>query len=257
MSESEPLIRAEAITAGYGEGIVLHDVSFTLTTGQSLAVLGRNGVGKSTLMLALLGHVRLRSGKIFIRGVDVTQALPHERVTAGLGWVPQGRECFPSLTVDEHLVIAARKGPWNRERVYELFPRLSERMKNMGNQLSGGEQQMLAIGRALMTNPSVLILDEPLEGLAPVIISEVSGCLRRLVSEEGATLILVEQRAAFALEMTAQAIVLERGQIVHASSSAALAGDEERLDRLIGMRKLHETAQELAVDAAASVRSDL
>jgi branched-chain amino acid transport system ATP-binding protein len=251
MSESEPLLHAESITAGYGEGIVLHDVGFTLTAGQSLAVLGRNGVGKSTLMLALLGHVSLRNGKIVVCGTDLTAAPPHDRVNAGLGWVPQGRECFPSLTVDEHLVIATRKGPWNRNRVYELFPRLRERIKNMGNQLSGGEQQMLAIGRALMTNPSVLILDEPLEGLAPVIIAEVSNCLRRLVAEEGTTLILVEQRAAFALEMTAQAIVLERGRIVHASASATLAGDEELLDRVIGMRKLHETAKELAQDAAA------
>jgi branched-chain amino acid transport system ATP-binding protein len=251
MSDADTLLHAESITAGYGEGIVLHEVDFTLNAGKSLAVLGRNGVGKSTLMLALLGHLPLRSGKIAMRGVDITSTLPHERVTAGLGWVPQGRECFPSLTVDEHLVIAARKGPWNRERVYELFPRLRERIKNMGNQLSGGEQQMLAIGRALMTNPAVLILDEPLEGLAPVIIAEVSNCLRRLVAEEGTTLILVEQRAAFALEMTADAIVLERGRIVHASTSAALAADEVLLDRVIGMRKLHETAKELAQDAAA------
>ncbi len=251
MSESPPLLQAESITAGYGEGIVLHDVGFTLTAGHSLAVLGRNGVGKSTLMLALLGHVPLRTGTIAIRGIDMTAALPHERVNAGLGWVPQGRECFPSLSVDEHLVIATRKGPWNKERVYGLFPRLRERIKNMGNQLSGGEQQMLAIGRALMTNPSVLILDEPLEGLAPVIIAEVSDCLRRLVAEEGTTLILVEQRAAFALQMTSQAIVLERGRIVHAGTSAALAADEELLDRVIGMRKLHETAKELAEDEAA------
>ena len=252
MSDSAALLTAENVTAGYGEGIVLHDVGFTLTAGQSLAVLGRNGVGKSTLMLALLGHVPLRSGKIAVRGVDITAAPAHARVTAGLGWVPQGRECFPSLTVDEHLVIATRKGPWNRNRVYELFPRLRERIKNMGNQLSGGEQQMLAIGRALMTNPSVLILDEPLEGLAPVIIAEVSGCLRRLVADEGTTLILVEQRAAFALEMTSEAIVLERGRIVHASSSKLLAGDEELLDRVIGMRKLHETAKELAQDEAGA-----
>jgi branched-chain amino acid transport system ATP-binding protein len=248
---SDPLIRAESITSGYGEGIVLHDVSFTLTAGESLAVLGRNGVGKSTLMLSLLGHVPLRSGSIHVRGADITNAPPHQRVTAGLGWVPQGRECFPSLTVDEHLVIAARKGPWNRDRVYGLFPRLRERIKNMGNQLSGGEQQMLAIGRALMTNPSVLILDEPLEGLAPVIVQEVSNCLRRLVADEGTTLILVEQRAAFALEMTVNAVVLERGRVVHAGPSAALAADEALLDRVIGMRKLHETAKELAADEAA------
>jgi branched-chain amino acid transport system ATP-binding protein len=248
---SDPLIRAESITSGYGEGIVLHDVSFTLTAGNSLAVLGRNGVGKSTLMLSLLGHVPLKSGTIHVRGVDITHAPPHERVTAGLGWVPQGRECFPSLSVDEHLVIAARKGPWNKERVYELFPRLRERIKNMGNQLSGGEQQMLAIGRALMTNPSVLILDEPLEGLAPVIVQEVSNCLRRLVADEGTTLVLVEQRAAFALQMTAEAIVLERGRIVHAGPSVTLAADEALLDRVIGMRKLHETVKELAADEAA------
>jgi branched-chain amino acid transport system ATP-binding protein len=248
---SDPLVRAESITSGYGEGIVLHEVSFSLTAGESLAVLGRNGVGKSTLMLSLLGHIPLRSGTISVRGVDITNAPPHQRVSAGLGWVPQGRECFPSLTVDEHLVIAARKGPWNRDRVYGLFPRLRERIKNMGNQLSGGEQQMLAIGRALMTNPSVLILDEPLEGLAPVIVAEVSNCLRRLVADEGTTLILVEQRAAFALEMTANAVVLERGRVVHAGPSAALAADEALLDRVIGMRKLHETAKELAADEAA------
>jgi len=248
---SEPLLRVKSITAGYGEGIVLNDVAFHMEAGASLAVLGRNGVGKSTLLLCLLGHLPLRAGTMHLRGDDITRDLPYVRVAKGLGWVPQGRECFPSLTVDEHLVIAARRGPWNRERVYELFPRLKERIKNMGNQLSGGEQQMLAIGRALMTNPAILILDEPLEGLAPVIVTEVSNCLRKLVRDEGTTLILVEQRAAFALELTANAIVLERGRITHAGPSAALAADEALLDRTIGMRKLHETARELAADAAA------
>jgi branched-chain amino acid transport system ATP-binding protein len=248
---SEPLLHAESITAGYGEGTVLHEVGFRMEAGASLAVLGRNGVGKSTLLLCLLGHLPLRSGTIRVRGADITRDAPHVRVARGLGWVPQGRECFPSLTVDEHLVIAARTGPWNRERVYALFPRLRERIKNMGNQLSGGEQQMLAIGRALMTNPAILILDEPLEGLAPVIVAEVSQCLRTLVRDEGTTLILVEQRAAFALELTANAIVLERGRITHAGPSAALAADEALLDRTIGMRKLHESARELAADAAA------
>ncbi len=248
----EPLLEVEAITAGYGEGIVLHDVGFRMDAGESLAVLGRNGVGKSTLLLCLLGHLPLRSGTIRVRGSDVSHDQPYVRVEKGLGWVPQGRECFPSLTVDEHLVIAARPGPWNRERVYALFPRLKERIKNMGNQLSGGEQQMLAIGRALMTNPAILILDEPLEGLAPVIVTEVSNCLRTLVRDEGTTLILVEQRASFALELTTNAIVLERGRISHAGPSAALAADEELLDRTIGMRKLHETARALAADAAAT-----
>ncbi len=246
----DALLEVAAITTGYGEGTVLHDVSFGMNAGESLAVLGRNGVGKSTLMLALLGHLPLRAGTIHLRGRDISTATPYARVEHGLGWVPQGRECFPSLTVDEHLVIAARKGPWNRERVYALFPRLNERIKNMGNQLSGGEQQMLAIGRALMTNPAILILDEPLEGLAPVIVAEVSNCLRALVRDEGTTLILVEQRAAFALELTTNAIVLERGRVSHAGSSAALAADEALLDRTIGMRKLHETQSELAADAA-------
>jgi branched-chain amino acid transport system ATP-binding protein len=247
----EPLLHVESLTAGYGEGVVLHDVGFQMEAGASLAVLGRNGVGKSTLLLCLLGHLPLRDGTVRLRGDDITRDLPYVRVEKGLGWVPQGRECFPSLTVDEHLVIAARKGAWNRDRVYALFPRLKERIKNMGNQLSGGEQQMLAIGRALMTNPAILILDEPLEGLAPVIVAEVSNCLRKLVRDEGTTLILVEQRAAFALELTTNAIVLERGRISHAGPSAALAADEELLDRTIGMRKLHETAKQLAADAAA------
>jgi len=248
---SEPLLAVDAITSGYGEGIVLHEVGFRMDAGASLAVLGRNGVGKSTLLLTILGHLPVRSGSIRLRGNDITNDLPYVRVAKGLGWVPQGRECFPSLTVDEHLVIAARPGPWNRARVYGLFPRLKERITNMGNQLSGGEQQMLAIGRALMTNPAILILDEPLEGLAPVIVTEVSNCLRTLVREEGTTLILVEQRAAFALELTSDAIVLERGRISHAGPSAALAADEGLLDRTIGMRKFHETAQQLAADAAA------
>jgi branched-chain amino acid transport system ATP-binding protein len=247
----DALLGVDSITAGYGEGIVLHEVGFAMHAGESLAVLGRNGVGKSTLLLCLLGHLPLRSGAIRLRGDDITRDLPNVRCEKGLGWVPQGRECFPSLTVDEHLVIAARKGPWNRDRVYALFPRLKERIKNMGNQLSGGEQQMLAIGRALMTNPAILMLDEPLEGLAPVIVTEVSNCLRTLVRDEGTTLILVEQRAAFALELTANAIVLERGRISHAGSSAALAADEALLERTIGMRKLHETAKQLAEDEAA------
>jgi len=247
----EPLLHVESLTAGYGEGIVLHDIAFAMEAGASLAVLGRNGVGKSTLLLSLLGHLPLREGRVRLRGDDITRDLPYVRVEKGLGWVPQGRECFPSLTVDEHLVIAARKGAWNRDRVYALFPRLKERIKNMGNQLSGGEQQMLAIGRALMTNPAILILDEPLEGLAPVIVAEVSNCLRKLVRDEGTTLILVEQRAAFALELTTNAIVLERGRISHAGPSAALAANEELLDRTIGMRKLHESAKQLAADAAA------
>jgi branched-chain amino acid transport system ATP-binding protein len=237
---SDVLLDVRDVSAGYGDGLVLHGVSFAVPAGGSLAVLGRNGVGKTTLMLTLLGHLRPRSGAIELSGRDITASLPHERVDAGLGWVPQGREVFPSLTIDEHLRIAARPGPWDRERVYALFPRLRERRGNYGNQLSGGEQQMLAIGRALMTNPKLLLLDEPLEGLAPVIVAEVANCIRRLIEDEGTTVVLVEQHAKFALELTRDAIILERGRIVHHALSAALMEEETLLDSMIGMRKLHE-----------------
>jgi branched-chain amino acid transport system ATP-binding protein len=239
---SEPLLEVRDLSAGYGEGLVLYDVSFSLPVGGSLAVLGRNGVGKTTLMLCLLGHLQPRTGSVSFAGSDITRSAPHRRTEVGLGWVPQGREVFPSLTIDEHLRIAARAGAWNRERVYKLFPRLQERRKNYGNQLSGGEQQMLAIGRALMTNPKLLLLDEPLEGLAPVIVAEVANCIRRLIEDEGTTVILVEQHAKFALELTKEAIVMERGCIVHASSSEALLANTELLDGMIGMRRLHEAA---------------
>jgi len=237
---SDMLLEVRDVTAGYGEGLVLHGISFAVPAGGSLAVLGRNGVGKTTLMLTLLGHLRPRSGTIYLAGHDITASLPHERVDAGLGWVPQGREVFPSLTIDEHLRIAMRPGPWNRERVYQLFPRLFERRSNYGNQLSGGEQQMLAIGRALMTNPKLMLLDEPLEGLAPVIVAEVANCIRHLIEDEGTTVILVEQHAKFALELTREAIILERGRIVHEALSPTLMEEEELLDSMIGMRKLHE-----------------
>jgi len=238
----EALLSVADLTAGYGEGLVLHGISFDVPAGGSLAVLGRNGVGKTTLLLCLLGHLRPRGGRLQFRGADLGALQPHERVAAGLGWVPQGRETFPSLTVDEHLRIAARPGRWDRDRVYALFPRLADRQRHFGNQLSGGEQQMLAIGRALMTNPAMLLMDEPLEGLAPVIVVEVAGCIKRLIDEEGTTVLLVEQHAKFALELTRQAIVLERGRVIHAAPSAELLADEARLDTMIGMRRLHDPA---------------
>ena len=242
MQASDRLLEVENLTAGYGEGLVLHGISLTVRAGNSLAVLGRNGVGKTTLLLCLLGHLRPRSGSVRFRGADLLALQPHERVAAGLGWVPQGREMFPSLTVDEHLKIAARPGPWNRERVYAQFPRLAERRSNFGNQLSGGEQQMLAIGRALMTNAGMLLMDEPLEGLAPVIVAEVAACIKHLIEVEGTTVMLVEQHAKFALELTREAVVLERGRVVHAAPSAELLADEQRLDTMIGMRRLHDPA---------------
>ncbi|WP_439590651.1 ABC transporter ATP-binding protein [Hydrogenophaga sp.] len=229
------LLVLDRVTAGYGASVVLEDVSVSLAAGGSLALLGRNGVGKSTLLLTLMGFTALHGGAVHWQGRDLQRVLPHERVRAGIGWVPQDRLMFPSLSVAEHLQVAARPGEWDIPRVYQLFPRLAERRRNMGNQLSGGEQQMLAIARALMTNPRVLLLDEPMEGLAPLIVQELLGVLRRLVSDSGLSVIVVEQHARLALELTRQAVVLERGRVVHASDSASLLASPETLNRLIGV----------------------
>lgn len=240
---ADTLLEVGSIYAGYGEGLVLEDVSFALKAGESLAVLGRNGVGKSTLLLTLMGHLGVRAGAVLFADDDVTTWQPFRRVKAGLGWVPQEREIFPSLTVAEHLDIAARKGYWNVARVCELFPRLAERRKNYGNQLSGGEQQMLAIARALMTNPKLLLLDEPLEGLAPVVAQEVARCVQRLASDSGMAIMLIEQDALFALELTQDTIVLDRGCVVHRGSSSALLSDHDLLDELVGLRCLKDPAE--------------
>ena len=225
----------EGVTAGYGESVVLEDLSLRLDAGESLALLGRNGAGKSTLLLTLMGFTRLHSGSVRWQGQDLQRVPPHARVRAGIGWVPQERLMFPSLTVEEHLRVAARPGEWDKARVYALFPRLAERRLNMGNQLSGGEQQMLAIARALMTNPRVLLLDEPMEGLAPLIVQELLGVVRRLVTQAGMAVVVVEQHARLALELTRRAVVLERGRIVHASGSAELLSQPETLERLLGV----------------------
>jgi branched-chain amino acid transport system ATP-binding protein len=235
---SDALLEVEGLSAGYGDGQVLEDITFAIPRGSSLAVLGRNGVGKTTLMLTLMGHLRPMSGRILWQGRDITAAPPDLRVRAGLAWVPQGREVFPSLTVDEHLAIAARAGPWTRARVYEQFPKLAERKRNLGRELSGGEQQMLAIGRALMANPDLLLLDEPLEGLAPIVVKDVAHRIRHLMATERLSIMLAEQHAKFALTLAATVIVLERGRIVHAGASAALLDDAASLDRLIGMQRL-------------------
>ncbi|HEX3350189.1 MAG TPA: ABC transporter ATP-binding protein [Acetobacteraceae bacterium] len=234
----DALLDVAGLSAGYGEGLVLEDVSLSLERGGSLAVLGRNGVGKSTLMLALMGHLPARAGRVAFRGRDITRMSPHARVRAGIGWVPQERECFPSLTVEEHLVIAARRGPWTRARIYELFPRLQERRRNFGTQLSGGEQQMLAIGRALATNPALLLLDEPMEGLAPVVVQEIASRIPFLMQQEGLAVILVEQHARLALDMTHHAMVLDRGRVVHAGTSAELVSDAALMEQHIGMRRM-------------------
>ena len=224
------------VTAGYGDAMVLHDVSLELHEHGSLAVLGRNGVGKSTLLLTIMGYTQLHVGKVLWRGADISQKPPHSRAANGIGWVAQEREIFPSLTVEENLTVAARSGAWDLAAVFKLFPRLAERRRNMGNQISGGEQQMLATARALMTNPALLLLDEPFEGLAPVIVDELVAAMRLLLADRKIAILLVEQRTEIALEMTSAAIVLERGAVAHRAPSAALQKDLATLERLVGLR---------------------
>ena len=229
------LLTAEGLCAGYGESTVLEGVSFSLAQGGSLALIGRNGVGKTTLLLTLMGLTRLRQGRLFMRGKDISSTPTYLRARYGLGWVPQERLCFPSLTVDEHLHVVARPGPWNLSRIYLAFPELKARRRNLGNQLSGGEQQMLAIARALMTNPSVLLLDEPLEGLAPIIVSAVIKVVQDLVRSGEFAVIIVEQHVRVALSLTGQAIVLDRGRVVHQAASGDLLADAVVLDRLVAL----------------------
>lgn len=233
---AEPLLKLEKVTAGYGDAVVLHDVSLQLPENGSLALLGRNGVGKSTLLMTIMGYTQMRAGRVSWRGQDISHLAPHKRATAGIGWVAQEREIFPSLSVEENLTVAAREGAWDLAAVFKLFPRLAERRRNMGNQLSGGEQQMLAVARALMTNPALLLLDEPFEGLAPVIVDELIAAMKLLLADRKIAIILVEQHTEIALELTAEAVVLERGAVAHAASSPVLANDTATLERLVGLR---------------------
>jgi len=233
---TEPLLSLRGVRAGYGEALVLHDVALELPEHGSLAVLGRNGVGKSTLLLTIMGYTQLRGGRIAWRGADISRLPPHRRATGGIGWVAQEREIFPSLSVEENLTVASRPGVWTLDAIYKLFPRLSERRNNMGNQLSGGEQQMLAIARALMTNPALMLLDEPFEGLAPVIVEELIAAIKTMLADRKIAIILVEQHTDIALELTNNAIVLERGAVAHRAPSAELAKDFATLERLVGLR---------------------
>lgn len=233
---SEPLLSLRDVRAGYGPAVVLDGISFDLPDHGGLAVLGRNGVGKSTLLLTIMGYTQVGRGRILWRGEEITREPPHRRARAGIGWVAQEREIFPSLSVEENLTVAARDGRWSLPAVYDLFPRLAERRRNLGNQLSGGEQQMLAIARALMTNPALLLLDEPLEGLAPIIVEELAAAIRRMTSEGSNAFILVEQHVEIALPLTQTALILERGRIVHSASSADLLADHATLDRLVGLQ---------------------
>ena len=229
------MLELKGLRAGYGDAVVLEDISLQVPRNGSLAVLGRNGVGKSTLLLTIMGYTRIHSGSVSLEGKDITTLAPHRRAQLGIGWVAQEREIFPSLTLEENLTVAARPGRWDLGAVYQLFPRLKERRANMGNQLSGGEQQMLAIARALMTNPSVLLLDEPLEGLAPVIVETLAAAFKKLTSERTLALVLVDPHTEIALSLTQDAVVIERGRIVHRARSADLARDPEMAERVLGL----------------------
>ena len=229
------LLEIDRLTAGYGDSVVLEDLSLVLDEGECLAILGRNGVGKTTLMLTLMGHTRMHGGALRWRAGDLAGMAPSERSRAGLGWVPQERDIFTSLSVEENLRIAQRPGEMDLSKVYELFPRLQERRRNMGDKLSGGEQQMLAIGRALMTNPSLLLLDEPFEGLAPVIVEELESTMQRLRDSFGFAIMVVEQHAADVLRLSDRAIVLDRGRIVLQGSSQALLADFDQVQRWIAV----------------------
>lgn len=229
------LLNLEGVWAGYGDAVVLEDISFSLEAGGSLALLGRNGMGKTTLLSTLMGATRFKSGRMSFEGRDLAVVPAHRRAHLGLGWVPQERDIFPSLTVHENLTVVARPGPWTVQRAYEMFPRLEERRDNMGNQLSGGEQQMLALARALVLNPRLLLLDEPLEGLAPLIVQDLLRIIGRMVDSGDMAIILVEQHAHQILPLTRHALVLERGRVVYSGESEALRADHGQLDKWLGV----------------------
>ena len=229
------LLALDGVTAGYGASVVLEDISLELADGDSLALLGRNGVGKSTRLVTLMGLTRVHRGTLRWRGGDLSALSTHRRAQAGIGWVPQERYMWPSLTIEEHLTAVAREGRWTLRKIYDLFPRLEERRTNLGNQLSGGEQQMLAIARALVVNPSLLLLDEPMEGLAPIIVQDLMKVIRSLVSEGGMAVVVVEQHAKLALSLTRQTLVLDRGRVVHRGASIDLQNDPDRLHRLVAV----------------------
>ena len=229
------LLAIENLRAGYGEAVVLPDMSLRLPEGEVLAVLGRNGTGKTTLINSIVGVTRRFSGTVGLTGRDITLLRPDERARAGIGWVPQERNIFRSLTVEENMTAVAQPGPWTVERVYGMFPRLKERRNNFGNQLSGGEQQMLAIGRALTLNPKVLLLDEPTEGLAPIIVEELLKAVGTITRGSGICSIIVEQNAQKVLGLADRVVILERGTIVHDAPSEALKADPAVLERHLGV----------------------
>jgi len=228
-------LELDNVRAGYGETVVLEDIRLALGASETVSIIGRNGVGKTTLLATIMGHTTLHGGRISLHGRDISRLATYHRVTAGLGYVPQEREIFPSLTLRENLQVAARPGSWTIETVFELFPRLGERADNRGNQLSGGEQQMLAIGRALIGNPTVLLMDEPSEGLAPVIVEELARAVKRLTQHGKLATILVEQNSRLALDIAPRALVMDRGRIVYDGPSETLRNDPAKLEQFIGV----------------------
>ncbi len=234
---ASPLLALDAVTAGYGAAVVLDRLSLSLTEGRALAVLGRNGTGKTTLVNTIIGVTRHMGGRIAFAGRDITGQRPEQRARLGIGWVPQERNIFKSLTIDENLSAVALPGAWTPERAYALFPRLAERRRNLGNQLSGGEQQMLAIARALVLNPKLLLLDEPTEGLAPIIVEELMATLTRIVRDEKLATVIVEQHAQKILGLTDAAIVLERGRIAWQGASRDLLADSAILEFHLGVAR--------------------
>ena len=231
------LLNVKGLSAGYGEAIVLNNISLALDEGKTLALLGRNGTGKTTLINTLAGATRQHGGSITLGGLALHKLASHERAAVGIGWVPQERNIFKSLTVNENLTAVARSGRWTPERVYEMFPRLAERKTNLGTQLSGGEQQMLAVGRALVLNPRLLLLDEPLEGLAPIIVEELLRAIRRITREEGLSAIIVEQHPQAILAISDSAVVLDRGTVVHAGTAQQLREQPQLLEQLLGVAR--------------------
>jgi len=223
------------VSAGYGDTVVLEDVNLALQAGESVSVIGRNGVGKTTLLATVMGHTTLHGGEVLLGGASLARIPIFRRARSGIGFVPQEREIFPSLSVRENLTVGARPGPWTQERVFDLFPNLGARLSHAGSQLSGGEQQMLSIARALLTNPAVLLMDEPTEGLAPVIVEALAGVLARLRAEGALSIVLVEQNSRVALAFSARTVVMDKGRVVYDGPSAALAADGERLAKLIGV----------------------
>ncbi len=233
--ESSIGLGVENLFAGYGETVVLDDVTVDAKAGGTLAILGRNGVGKTTLLNTIMGFTTRHSGSVKLGGRTIETETPHKRVLAGIGYVPQEREIFPSLTAEENMLVAMRPGGWTLEKVYELFPRLAERRRNAGNKLSGGEQQMLAVARALVGGPQVLLLDEPMEGLAPVVVESLFEALAKVRDESGVTMILVEQHVDLALEFAKDAMVLDRGKVVWEGTCEALKADEAMQASLLGV----------------------